>query len=400
MSNVIKESEEVIAEPKAATVVEKELSPQEKKRAEWKARFSKYADLKPNKIRDNMQLRAEMSSALKEALGELPSAKYLVQKSEGAVSNTIYDELISKIFSEQEEVPAGSGAEYCLVNGMVVNALDPSKFIPDSRNDIENYMYWDSIAIPTAVNQAELTIATWMYFQYFLSGKVDEVANIVREEVQRSIKLKAQYDLLQIPKQIFQTVYAKASSTSAAPTNHLSGTKTYIVDAVKEWLDFIFPMLSHNKQFAYNASFTGYNNAVEADLVHICNHETYNNIIKVATTFLAKEQFETFSKVNKFVVLPPTIFNSTAGVGDIEKLNILSDTTGNRVQGAILTLDRRGLKRLYNLESTYSEFFPKNLTDVVWANYRYAQGCLKWAQVAVYNNPALEQDFFLPTQAA
>ncbi len=57
-----------------------------------------------------------------------------------------------------------------------------------------------------------------MYFQYFLSGKVDEVANIVREEVQRSIKLKAQYDLLQIPKQIFQTVYAKASSTSAAPT--------------------------------------------------------------------------------------------------------------------------------------------------------------------------------------
>jgi hypothetical protein len=73
-----------------------------------------------------------------------------------------------------------------------------------------------------------------MYINYFLSGKVDELANIVRNEVNKSIDLKSHYDRIQLIKTIFTTIFAKASSTTAAPTNHLAGTKEYIVDAVKE----------------------------------------------------------------------------------------------------------------------------------------------------------------------
>jgi hypothetical protein len=101
-----------------------------------------------------------MSEALAESLGELPTAKYLVQSIEGAVSNSIYDTLINQVYSAEEEIPVGQGAEYILANGMTTSTLDPTKFIPDARNDIDNYTHVDSIAIPAEIKQTELTIAT------------------------------------------------------------------------------------------------------------------------------------------------------------------------------------------------------------------------------------------------
>jgi hypothetical protein len=115
---------------------------------------------KPNALQENLHLRASMSQALTEAVGELPTAKYLVQKSEGAISNEIYRQLIDAVYSAEEEIPSGQGAEYFLMNGMTVNALDENKFIPDSRNDIDNYLYVDAIEIPGEIKQDELTIAT------------------------------------------------------------------------------------------------------------------------------------------------------------------------------------------------------------------------------------------------
>jgi hypothetical protein len=59
------------------------------------------------------------------------------------------------------------------------------------------------------------------------------------------------------------------------------------------------------------------------------------------------------------------MFNPTAGAGNVEQLNVLTDTKGARVPGAILTIDRRALKRVRNLKTAYNEFYPKNLTEVV-----------------------------------
>jgi hypothetical protein len=52
--------------------------------------------------------------------------------------------------------------------------------------------------------------------------------------VDASITLKADYDRIGLIKTIFSNTFAKASTTASALTNHLVGTKGYIVDAVKE----------------------------------------------------------------------------------------------------------------------------------------------------------------------
>jgi hypothetical protein len=86
--------------------------------------------------------------------------------------------------------------------------------------------------------------------------------------------------------------------------------------------------------------------------VHIVNYQTYNNLIKYAKLLFNGTEFENFSKVNQFVVLPTSIFNPTVGVGAVEQLNVLVNSSGARVPGAILTIDKRGLKRIRNLTNT------------------------------------------------
>lgn len=367
------------------------------------SKYAKFAGKTKSQLAGNQTFNVMAMADMIEAGGELPTKKYLEQKSEGVVSNDVYVKFVDSVYSPEEEIPVGEGAEYMLYNNQTTNLLDENAFVPADRNDIENYLYVDSIDIPTDIKQVKITVALWKYFQYFLSGKVEVVAQMAKEATDASLKLKANFDRIALIKNIFRSVYADASSTEAAPTRHLVGDKNKnIVDAVKEWLDFIYGAYSHNKQFAYKGegkTFGGYNLASEQDFVHIVNYQTYNNIIKVATTFLAKDEFIKFSKVNNFVVLPKTIFNPTKDAGTIDSLeSVLSATDNVRVKGAILSIDKRALKRVRNLESITGEFFPNNLTDVVWGNYRYGQGFLKWGQVAVYNNEALESPFEIPVK--
>jgi hypothetical protein len=86
------------------------------------------------------------------------------------------------------------------------------------------------------------------------------------------------------------------------------------------------------------------------------------------------------------------MFNVT-GSGD--KLLDVSIVKENQ----ILVIDKNDnyLPYLSNLDSLQSEFFPKNLTMVNWANYRYQFGITKFAPVALFTCDALTQDFAIPT---
>lgn len=358
--------------------------------------FAPYANLTEEQLKSNQSFLKVANEVVNEALSNLPTAKFLQQEFTQGPTNSLYSETINKLFGDFQEVPNGKGVEYELSNGVTVSELDTNKFVPDSRNDVDKYSYWTSLELPATIHQVELSAAPWKYINYFLSGKVDEYIKLIVERAKESISLKQYYDAFSLLKTIFSKVYNEASSTKEAPTAHLVGTKPYIVDSVKEMKDFIFTMYNHNKQFAINKDFQGYNNLLVGDEVYICDVETYNNIKKVAMTFLSKEEFLNFTNIDKWVLLPKKIFNPTNG--NIEDLNIFADNTGNRVKGAVMCLGKSGLKRLMNLSNAFSEFYPKNLTTEHWFNTRYTQGILDWTQVAVYNNEALEQDFYLPTE--
>lgn len=360
--------------------------------------FAPYANLTEEQLKRNQSFLKAANDVVNEALSNLPTAKFLEQEFEEGASISLYTETINKLFGDFKEVPNGKGVEYELSNGVTISELDINKFIPDSRNDVDNYSYWTSLELPTTPQQVELTAAPWKYINYFLSGKIDEYVNKIVEKAKETISLKQYYDAFSLLKTIFNKVYNEASSTKEAPTAHLVGTKPYILDSVKEMKDFIFKMYNHNKQFAINKDFQGYNNLLIGDEVYICDVETYNNIKKLATSCVStKGDFLTFTNIDKWVLVPKTIFNPKTK--KTEELNIFVDNQGNRVKGAVMILAKSGLKRLMNLNNAFSQFYPKNQTTVYWFSTRYTQGILDWTQVAVYNNAALEQDFYLPTEA-
>lgn len=360
--------------------------------------FAQYANLTEEQLKRNQSFLKAANDVVNEALSNLPTAKFLEQEFEEGASISLYTETINKLFGDFKEVPNGKGVEYELSNGVTISELDINKFIPDSRNDVDNYSYWTSLELPTTPQQVELTAAPWKYINCFLSGKIDEYVNKIVEKAKETISLKQYYDAFRLLKTIFSKVYNEPSSTKEAPTAHLEGTKPYILDSVKEMKDFIFKMYNHNKQFAINKDFQGYNNLLIGDEVYICDVETYNNIKKLATSCVStKGDFLTFTNIDKWVLVPKTIFNPETKKP--EELNIFVDNQGNRVKGAVMILAKSGLKRLMNLNNAFSQFYPKNQTTVYWFSTRYTQGILDWTQVAVYNNAALEQDFYLPTEA-
>lgn len=358
--------------------------------------FAPYANLTEEQLKNNQSFLKAASDVVNEALSNLPTAKFLQQEFTQGPTNSLYTETINKLFGDFQEVPNGKGVEYELSNGVTISELDINKFVPDSRNDVDKYSYWTSLELPATIHQVELSAAPWKYINYFLSGKVEEYVKLIVERAKESIALKQYYDAFMLLKTIFNKVYNESSSTKEAPTAHLAGTKPYIVDSVKEMKDFIFTMYNHNKQFAINKDFQGYNNLLVGDEVYITNVETYNNMKKVSTTIIATDEFKDFSNIGKWVLLPKKIFNPTTG--EVEDLNLFVDNEGNRVKGAVMCIGKSGLKRLMNLRNAFSEYYPKNQTTEYWFNARYTQGILDWTQVAVYNNEALEQDFYLPTE--
>lgn len=423
---VIETEKELAKADKVEKVVEQ---PKELSKAEKRAKkFAKYKDVADNRLRANDNYNDEATKELRAELndlgaGENPTAKYLVQHFEASPNADKYAQLISKLAPDEEFIPVGQGAEYGLTNGLAVNKLDYTKFIPQERNDLGNYTAWDNITLsanPNDFDKVELSVALYLYLPYYLSGKVDELASIMKDKLNEAMIRKQAKAVLGLVQQIFRAIHAKDSSgTKGVLTNRLVGDATLSqVDAMKEFLDFEFGIGFDNIQFNYGSDtydektqtwthtdYTeAYNSLPEANRVYVCEYQTYNNMKKYATTFLSKEQVDEYFKMSKWIVLPTSIYNnatnSPSTKGQIEQLLTLSeDNAGTiaRVAGAVLVLDNRALKRVYNYMKQTAEYYAPNDTTQLFLFKNWAIKYLKWGQCLVYENSALESNFVVPT---
>lgn len=395
-------------------------------------KYKKYENVATNRLMSDGEFGEEaakdLNSALSEAnlsAGSNPSAKYLRQAFTAIPNASLYSKILGQLSPYEEFIGEGKGAEYILLNGLAVNTLDNTKFVPQYRNDMGGYTYIDSIDLPdiTSADKVELSIATYLYVQYYISGKLDELVNLIKPQIDEAFTRRQAKKVLDLIQLIFRQTHAKDSSTAAALTNRLVGTSTLTqVDAVKEWLDFCNGLAYDNVQFNYGydtwdtATSTyvhhnfveAYNSLPEEDRVYVCEYQTYNNLKKYALTFLAKADVDAYFKMDKWIVLPTSIYNNFVGgtnpttKGTIDQLVTLSaynSTTSayERVAGAVMVLDRRALKRVYNYAKTTSEYYAPNDTTELFGFKNWAIKFLKWGQVAVYENAALESAFVIPT---
>lgn len=420
MDKLEKEQDLATKETKEVKV---EKSAKELKQEAIKAKYAKYARQSENELKSNRIFKKESAADLDEAFAEAqaadnaknelsganPSAKYLVQKFEATPSASQYEQIIAALAPNEEFIPVGKGCEYGLVNGLAVNKLDYNNFIPQERNDMGNYTQWDTIDLPSDpddFDKVELSIAMYLYLPYYLSGKIDELVAMLKPQIKAAFIRRQAKWLLDYIKTIFRAIHAKASSTEQAPTNRLVGTTGLTqIDAMKEFLDFETDMLYDNIQFNFDTD-KCYNSLPYENRVYICEKQTYNNFKKYVTTFLSNKADDYF-KLGKWIVLPTSIYNnltaSASRKGSIEKIVTLSeDNRGvdKRVEGALLILDNRAMKRVYNYFMEGSEYYLTNDTTQLVAMKNWAMKFLKWGQCAVYENAALESAFVVPTKEA
>lgn len=384
--------EKNLQEDKPTSTAEQPKTATELKRESFKKTFAKF---NKNNIEGNDDFLRKASQAINDVIHDdaLPTKKYLEQVFERGASDSLYEKTINAIFSPYDNVPYGQGVEYELTNGMTVGDLDYSKFIPEDRNDPENYTYWTWADINPAIKQVKITLSPVKYYEYFLSGKVDEYVNLVADRARASMFLEQYKTGFNLIKDMSDKVLSnQACSPDNITTNHIKGKADYLLDALKELRNVIFEMKNHNKTFAYDATkFTGYNNLLEDDWRLVTTNEVFNTLKANALTFLNKNNdLEMFADLEKWVVLPKKMFDTSTG-----QLNNFNFFGGKK--GVIFIVSKSGLKRLTNLSNTFSEFYPNNLTTVQWFNWRYGVKALPWTQCAIYENEALEQGFYIPT---
>ena len=164
---------------------------QSKRETTTNNQFAPYANLTEEQLKTNQSFLKAANEVVNAALSNLPTAKFLQQEFTQGATNSLYTETINKLFGDFQEVPNGKGVEYELSNGVTISELDSNKFVPDSRNDVDNYSYWTSLELPTTIHQVELSAAPWKYINYFLRGV--EPLIFLFEKINKSMNKNLKY---------------------------------------------------------------------------------------------------------------------------------------------------------------------------------------------------------------
>ena len=343
----------------------------------------------------------------------LPAGRVLEQEIEELRTIDEYTAFENAVSDEYHEVPVGQGKDWVLVNGREVDIVVGSKFVPDEiENGLDLGAFTYTLAFKADPNNAQrlappiqtrITKQEYPYVGNFISGKLEDAFAKIELAGEESTRLKRIYDLIMFiagtdANSIFNQVLAKQAGA------YLEGDKTLdFLDVVKEFKNFVKPMMYHNQTYNYNKSFKGYNNARRADLVCIMNPLTKTNFEKFATAFLTKADFDEFSGMSKFIEHPLSIWNPTKGSSGIVDLHGVVSAGALSVagipQGYILVIEKRALKKIMNLNIKQKEQFANNLSDEVFVNTRYNFGMEDWGQVALYHNDQLDADFSIPVSS-
>lgn len=294
-----------------------ESKPEATEVKETKTGYEKFANMTVNELKGNTEFNMKASADLNQALvnlsvGENPSAKYLKQKIETVPNMNQFGEFVLKLSPSEEFIGEGRGAEYILTRLGVVNSMDGSKFVPEIVNDIDRQTYVDTMDLPEIAEgdntqEVENTIRLYRYIPYYLSGKAEEVANIIKNGQEQSLDINHFIRYIRNLKKMYDVISAKDSSTEQTPTNYLAGVKTEPLDCITEFKNFIYRMTAPNVQFNYgiddgekHSDFTAtYNSARLENLRFISDYKTYNNLKKYAITYLSPAEVKSYFDESK-----------------------------------------------------------------------------------------------------
>jgi hypothetical protein len=336
--------------------------------------------------------KSQLDEVFAEAIKNLPTEKYLIQKNEG-VKDVDCNSYIDKIFSPEETFDVGAGAEYFVTNGVPTNILDESKFIPD-RDEVSNpedYTFFMNLTIGNEILQDKIGISKQKYVKYFLPGKLDEFIQNVRSTLSSRIDLKVNQARLELIRTIRNNVNTGTNGKV------VTGTATNAIECITEFLNNLRPAFDANDTYIYDRTFAGYSFLNEENAVYIVHPNTLNGLRKIALTFLTKEGFTDFGKIDKFITLPIQIPNPNFNPNDAPLLPKFITTSDIVQENEILVLDRSCLKRFQNLTELNTEFYANNLMSVFYGAKRPGQGVLPICTAFLYKNPNLSK-FVIPTQ--
>ena len=359
--------------------------------------FDKASDGKHNWKQD-VNFKSTAIKAVNDALASLPDALILEQQIFAEDGTDVYAQFLTKVFGPQEFIGAGEGKTYVKEYLSKVISMDEDNYIPQSRNDVDNYSKVCDVRLNDDIKQAWLSVSPWLYVKYFLSGKVDEYCAIAIGLLAKNIVMKQFFDGVAQLKTVWDTIRAKTSSGVSGTTNNVEGTKTGYLDALSEFELLKDKMQYHNQRFGYKDNLgVPYFVADKSKLIHIVDNKTMEAKKKYMSTFLSKEGVAEY--FSNWIVIPEEGYNPFTQ--QIEKINIFTtEEQGETValDGCILTINPEDCHRLANLNISNVADFPFNLTAVHSHFSRYNIVVTDWAVCSAYHNDALVADFVVPVE--
>jgi hypothetical protein len=247
----------------------------------------------------------------------LPAGRVIEQEIEELRTNDEYTAYEDAVSAPYVEIPVGQGKDWVLVNGREVDIVIGSKFVPDEiENGLDLGAFTYTLTFKVDPNntqrlappiQTRITKQEYPYVGNFVSGKLEDAFAKIELAGEESTRLKRIYDLIMYIAGTDKTSIMNLVLNKQAG-KYLEGDKTLdFLDVVKEFKNFVKPMMYHNTDYSFSKNFKGYNNARRADLVCVMNPLTKTNFEKFATAFLTKADFDEFSGMSKFIEHPLSI---------------------------------------------------------------------------------------------
>ncbi len=375
--------------------VEKELTYREK----LDAMMGSYIDKNGQPTSDFREAHARY---LRAALPNLPSGKYLKQKFQASPTDEIYLRFMDSMFPTEEFIEVGLGAEYILQNNQVVSAFDPSAYIPATTPDGTQNTFVSTLTIlapgPTNMKETKMAYQAYRYIPNFLSGKVDEYLNNMKDAQTKSLRLKEAVDAINTMKAEYAAALVAGGAGYTIVGNVVTPTSKLIIsnagsifDTLRDIKSVIWNMQNHNAVFTKNSTFGGYYASKKEDIRIVAPQEIINNIMSIGVPLLRKENLEEFANIEIWIPAPKRYKNPDGS-------NLVDvDFFGANVND-IFIVDISNHKKLYNFSQSDYAYFAGNITDFMWVRKNYIYGVLDWSNSAIFRCPTLNANFSLPTK--
>lgn len=324
--------------------------------------------------------------------------KYLVQDiTEGASFDT-YERYLLATTSERQFVIPGVGKEVTYKNQHLVQPANKNDFgggLRTDRHDMENYIMSDTIEFKSldtndaGVVDIILDESEWLYPAYFLSGKMEEQYNMIKNAMAPTMR-KYEFTLAIKLHEEIATNLAAATPTVWS-TDITTPTSAYIQDtrattqipALTDFELLVTFMGNDNREFAYGPYMSTpkklpdgfYVNAKAKDLVYICTPELKYSLQNNLHNWSVRDK-EKFEKIVESFIDTPYKYKDPQ-TGNMVDINFLSNDQ-------ILVIEKKYVDRIYNYAKELSQYWAQNDTIRYTNKLREVVGAYKFTSVALF----------------